>query len=36
MKIYYNVCNKYRKSKNPEISLGIFIIYSKCDHEHKK
>ena len=42
MKICCNVCNKYRKSKNPKISyifkktLGISIVYSKCGHEYKK
>ena len=42
MKIYHSVCNKYRKSKNPEISyifrktLNSSIVYSKCGHEYKK
>ena len=42
MKIYCNVCNKYGKFKDPEISyifkrtLDLCIIYNKCGHEHKK
>ena len=42
MKIYCNVCNKYRKFKNLKISyifkkfLGLSIVYSKCGHEYKK
>ena len=42
MKLYCNVCNKYRKSKKSKISyifektLSLFIPYSKCDHEYKK
>ena len=36
MKIYCNVCNKYRKSKNTKNSyifkntLDLSIVYSKC------
>ena len=42
MKIYCNICNKYRKSRNAKISyifkkvLGIYIVYSKCGNEYKK
>ena len=42
MKMYCNVCNEYRKFKNPKISnilkkiFGIFIVYNKCGHEYKK
>ena len=42
MKIYCNVCNKYRKSKNPKIlytffkKIGLSIVYSRCGHEYKK
>ena len=42
MKIYCNVCNKYRKSKDIKISfifektLALSIVYSKCGHEYKK
>ena len=42
MKIYYNVCNKYRKFKNLKMSyifketLGLSVVYSKCGHEYKK
>ena len=47
MKIYSNVCDKYRKLKNPIISylkkiiyfkkiLGLFIVSSKCGHEYKE
>ena len=42
MKIYYNVCNEYRKIKNLKISyifketLVLSIVYSKCGHEYKK
>ena len=48
MKIYCNVCNKYRKSKNPKISnilkkkkqqkkkAGLSIAYCKCGHECNK
>ena len=38
MKIYCNVCNKYRKSRNSNIlyilkkTLDLSIVYSKCDH----
>ena len=37
MKIYFYVCNKYRKSKKTNIFLkktGLFIVYSKCGHEY--
>ena len=40
-KIYRNVCNKYRKFKNPKISciikktLGLSSVYSKGGHEYK-
>ena len=40
--MYCNVCNKYRKFKNTEISyvfkklLSLSIVYSKCSHEYKK
>ena len=42
MKIYCNVCDRYRKFKNPKMSyifkkaLGLSIVCSKCDHEYKK
>ena len=42
IKIYCNVCNKYRKSKNPKISyifkktLSLCIVYSKCGNEYKE
>ena len=42
MKTYCNVCNKYRKFKNPRISyvfqktLDLSIVYSKCGLEYKK
>ena len=42
MKVYCNVCDKYRKFKNPKISyifkktLSLFIVYSKCCHEYEK
>ena len=42
MNIYCNICNKYRKSKNPKTSyifhktLGFSILYSKCGHEYKR
>ena len=41
MKIYCNVCNKYRKFKSPKIyvfkkTLDLFIVYIKCGHEYKK
>ena len=42
IKIYCDICDKYRKCKNPKISyifkkpLGLFIVYSKCGHEYKK
>ena len=40
--MYCNVCNKYRKFKNTEISyvfkklLSLPIVYSTCSHEYKK
>ena len=42
MKMYCNVCNKYRKFKNPKIwyifkeTLDPSIVYSKCGHGCKK
>ena len=42
MKIYCNVCNKYRKSRETKIlyifykTLSLSIVYSKCGHEYKK
>ena len=36
MKIYCNVCNKYKKFKNPKMSyifkktLSLSIVYSEC------
>ena len=42
MKIYCNVCNKYRKFKNPKTSyilkktLDLSIVYSKRGNEYKK
>ena len=41
MKIYFNVCSRYRKSKNPKIyifkkTLCLSVIYRKCGHEYKK
>ena len=42
MKIYFNVCNKYSKSKNPKIScifqktLVISLGYGQCGREYKK
>ena len=39
IKIYGNVCNKYRKSKNFKIYIflkTLSIFYSKCGHEYKK
>ena len=41
MKIYCNVCSRYRKSKNPKIyifkkTLCLSVIYRKCGHEYKK
>ena len=42
MKIYCNVCNKYRKFKNPKIlyifekTFVLYIFYSKCGHEYTK
>ena len=42
MEICCNVCNKYRKLKNPNISyifkkeLRFSIVYSKCGHEYEK
>ena len=38
--MYYNVCNKYRKSEKQKqkniylkITLSLSIVYSKCGHE---
>ena len=42
MKIYCNICNKYRKFTNPKITyikkktLDLSIVYSKCGHKCKK
>ena len=44
MKIYCNVCNRYRRFNNPKISyvfrkkntLSLSIGYSKCGHEYEK
>ena len=45
MKMYCNVCYRYRKFKKSEISfflkkkkkrLRLSIVYSKCGHEYKK
>ena len=44
MKIYCNICNKYRKFTNPKITyifqkkktLDHSIVYSKCSHKCKK
>ena len=42
MKIYCNVYDKYRKSKNSKISYFLkkhqefSVVYSKCCHEYKK
>ena len=42
IKIYWNVCNKCRKSKNAKISYivektsHLSIVYSNFDHEYKK
>ena len=42
MKIYCNVCNKYRKFENPKISyifkktVSLSIVYSKCGYEYEK
>ena len=42
MKIYFNACNKYRKSEKTKIlyifkkTLNISIVYSKCRHEYEK
>ena len=42
MKIYCNVCNKYRKLKKPKISyvfkkiLDLSVLYSRSGHEYKK
>ena len=42
MEICCNVCNKYRKLKNRNISyifkkeLRFSIVYSKCGHEYEK
>ena len=40
--MYSNVCNKYKKFKNPKIlyikkkTLDLSFAYSKCGHEYKK
>ena len=40
MEMYCNICNKYRKFKNPKISYiskeDLSIVYSKCGHEYIK
>ena len=41
MKTYWNILNKYRKSKNPKISyiikkLNLFIFYSKCGQKYEQ
>ena len=42
IKIYCNVCDKYRKLKNPKMSyifeetLGLSIVCSTCGYEYKK
>ena len=42
MKIYGNVCKKYREFKNPKISyifresLDLSIVYDQCGHDYKK
>ena len=42
MKIYCNICNRYRKPKNPKLpyifqkTVDLSIVYSKCGHEYKK
>ena len=41
-KLYYVICNKYRKFEKPKISyvsektLVLSIIYSKCKNEDEK
>ena len=40
--MYFNVCNKYRKSKKTKITyifekkMNLFIVYNKCGYEYKK
>ena len=41
MEMYCNICNKYRKFKNPKISYiskeeDLSIVYSKCGNEYIK
>ena len=42
MKIYRNVCKKYREFKDPKIpyifrkSLDLSIVYDQCGHDYKK
>ena len=41
MKIYCNVCNKFKNSKisfifKRTLPLDLSIVYSKCGHNHKK
>ena len=43
MKIYCNVCSKYRKIKYPKIlfiflkkTLSVPIVYNKCGHKYGK
>ena len=42
IKIYFIVCDNYRKFKKPKISyifkkaLGFSVVYSKCGNEYKK
>ena len=42
MKIYCNICSKYRKSKKTKMlyifkkALSLSIVYSKCGHEYEK
>ena len=43
MKIYCNVCSKYRKIKYPKIlfiflkkTLSVSIVYNKCGHKYGK
>ena len=41
MKIYCNVCNKYKKSKKGKYyifkkTLHLSVVYSERDHKYKK
>ena len=42
MKIYFNVCNKYRRSKKTKIlyifrkTSSLYILYNNYVHEHEK